>query len=248
MRINKRTADLTQISLLLYWSRLGVKKRLICRQAESGCLTAALRPGKLKKVSGPCLWGIWFRTDSSLIACLGYRKTRVKKMAKKKTKTSCLREGIISWFNLTDFTKEEVLNRFFRNFAHAVIPSYCTAVTSLGGWTVTHTSSKTYEKQPHRDEECANCSYLQTASLGLTEKKKRLSFPSFPFSWTRLTGNTGQTSNLLWKAGSWFNNQYQHSRRMWNFSDEWRQSLLHSTVNFFSSQSQGSWGQNTDQP
>lgn len=34
-------------------------------------LTAALRPGKLKKVSGPCRWGIWFNTDNSLIACLG---------------------------------------------------------------------------------------------------------------------------------------------------------------------------------
>lgn len=37
-------------------------------------LTAALRPGKLKKVSGPCLWGIWFNTDNSLIACLGCKE------------------------------------------------------------------------------------------------------------------------------------------------------------------------------
>lgn len=37
-------------------------------------LTAALRPGKLKKVSGPCLWGIWFNTDKSLMACLGCKK------------------------------------------------------------------------------------------------------------------------------------------------------------------------------
>lgn len=37
-------------------------------------LTAALQPGKLKKVSGPCLCGIWLRTDNSLTACLGYQK------------------------------------------------------------------------------------------------------------------------------------------------------------------------------
>lgn len=41
-------------------------------------LTAALRPGKLKKVSGPCLWGIWFNTDNSLIACLGWKREERK--------------------------------------------------------------------------------------------------------------------------------------------------------------------------
>lgn len=41
-------------------------------------LTAALRPGKLKKVSGPCLWGIWFNTDRSLMACLGCKKKKGK--------------------------------------------------------------------------------------------------------------------------------------------------------------------------
>lgn len=34
-------------------------------------LTAALRPGKLKKASGPCRWGIWFSTDNILTACFG---------------------------------------------------------------------------------------------------------------------------------------------------------------------------------
>lgn len=34
-------------------------------------LTAALQPGKLKKVSGPCLCGIWLRTDNNFTACLG---------------------------------------------------------------------------------------------------------------------------------------------------------------------------------
>lgn len=34
-------------------------------------LTAALRPGKLKKASGPCLCGIWFSTDNILTPYLG---------------------------------------------------------------------------------------------------------------------------------------------------------------------------------
>lgn len=40
-------------------------------------LTAALQPGKLKKVSGPCLCGIWLRTDNSLTACLGCENKKI---------------------------------------------------------------------------------------------------------------------------------------------------------------------------
>ena len=40
-------------------------------------LTAALQPGKLKKVSGPCLCGIWLRTDNNLTACLGCENKKI---------------------------------------------------------------------------------------------------------------------------------------------------------------------------
>lgn len=42
-------------------------------------LTAALRPGKLKKASGPCLWGIWLSTDNILTACFGCTGGKDKK-------------------------------------------------------------------------------------------------------------------------------------------------------------------------
>lgn len=61
------------------WKEMQMRSNLFFPQVEyvGWKLTAALQPGKLKKVSGPCLCGIWLRTDNSLTACLGCENKKI---------------------------------------------------------------------------------------------------------------------------------------------------------------------------
>lgn len=60
------------IIYVLPWQPAGLHRKCTYKcHFKIWTLTAALRPGKLKKASGPCLWGIWFSTDNILTACFG---------------------------------------------------------------------------------------------------------------------------------------------------------------------------------